>query len=150
MTFLDSGAFIALWLTQDGQHGAATKALGVIKEEGGRLCTSNFVLDEVVTFVGRRAGATFAASKARGVLESKVLSVLRPDADDERAALALYEKFADAGVGFTDAVSFALMRRYRVRRAFTFDRHFGLAGFTLFPGTERAKWKTNPLPRAVL
>lgn len=133
MIFIDSGAFIALWVAQDGQHETATKALGALKTEGARLCTSNFIVDEAVTFVGRRAGAAFAAERARNILDSKAMTVLRPDAEDERAALTLYEKYADQGVGFTDAVSFALMRRHRIKRAFTFDRHFAQAGFTLFP-----------------
>lgn len=133
MIFVDSGAFIALWLAVDGKHETATRALGLIKEQGARLCTSNFVVDEVVTFVGRRAGAAFAAQKGRNILDSKAMTVLRPDAEDERLALDLTVKYADQGVGFTDAVSFALMRRHRVKRVFTFDRHFTDAGFTVFP-----------------
>lgn len=133
MIFVDSGAFIALWVAQDGKHETATKALALLKEEGARLCTSNFVLDEAVTFVGRRAGAAFAAQKGRNILDSKVMTVLRPDAEDERLALDLIVKYADQGVGFTDAVSFAVMRRHRLKRAFTFDRHFADEGFTLFP-----------------
>lgn len=130
---MDSGAFIALWMAVDGRHEAATRALGRLKAEGTRLCTSNFVLDEAVTFVGRRAGAAFAAERGRNILDSKVMTVLRPDAEDERHALDLTVKYADQGVGFTDAVSFALMRRHRVKRVFTFDRHFVAAGFALFP-----------------
>lgn len=133
MTFIDSGAFIALWIAQDGQHTSAVQALEDLKGEGARLFTSNFVIDEAVTFVGRRAGPGFVVERARRILDSKAMTVLRPDAEDERAALTLYEKFADQGVGFTDAVSFALMRRHRIKRAFTFDRHFALAGFELFP-----------------
>lgn len=133
MTFVDSGAFIALWVAQDGQHDTAANALAALKAEGARLCTSNFVVDEAVTFVGRRAGVAFSAERARNILDSKAMPVLRPDAEDERVALTLYEKYADPGVGFTDAVSFALMRRHRIKRAFTFDRRFAQAGFTLFP-----------------
>ena len=133
MTFFDTGAFIALWLAQDGRHQDAVKALESLRREGGRLCTSSFVLDEAITLVGRRAGAGFAADRARGVLDSKAMSVLRPEAEDERFALTLFEKFSDQGVGFTDAVSFALMRRHHIKRAFTFDRHFHSAGFTLHP-----------------
>jgi predicted nucleic acid-binding protein len=38
-------------------------------------------------------------------------------------------QFADQRIGLTDCVSFAIMRRHKIRTAFTFDRHFRLAGF---------------------
>ena len=59
--------------------------------------------------------------------------VLRPDADDETRAIDLFAKFADQQISFTDCVSFVLMRRNRLERAFTFDRHFADAGFDLMP-----------------
>jgi predicted nucleic acid-binding protein len=37
-------------------------------------------------------------------------------------------KFADRRASFTDAVSFVLMKRYRIRTAFSFDGHFLMAG----------------------
>jgi hypothetical protein len=58
---------------------------------------------------------------------------LRSDAEDGLAALDLFARFADQKVGFTDCASFALMRRHRLSRAFTFDRHFLAAGFEVFP-----------------
>ncbi len=50
--------------------------------------------------------------------------VLRPDQDDETSAVSFLRKYADQRIGFTDCISFALMRARRIRRAFTFDRHF--------------------------
>lgn len=62
-----------------------------------------------------------------------MLTILRPDVSDESAALDLFRKFADQKVSFTDCVSFALMRRHRLKKAFTFDRHFAGAGFEVWP-----------------
>ncbi len=134
MIYFDTGAFIALWVAKDGRHDAARVVLQSVRDERIRLFTSNFVLDEAVTHAGRLAGSRFAAERLRNILDSKTLTVLRPDERDERGALALYEKYADQKVSFTDAVSFALMRRNGIKRAFAFDRHFELAGFELWPG----------------
>lgn len=133
MIFVDSGAFIALWLAGDGLHARAVACWDKLKDARERLFTSDLVLNEVVTYLGRRAGGRFAAARGRSVLGSEALKMLRPEARDEFAALALCEKYADQGLGFTDAVSFVLMRRHGIRRAFTFDSHFALPGFTVWP-----------------
>lgn len=133
MIFVDTGAFLALWLPEDGHHEAAATAWDELRAHPTRMFTSSFIIDETVTLLGRRAGAKFAAARARNILASESMSLLRPDAEDESAALAAYEKYADQGVSFTDAVSFSLMRRLRIHRAFTFDAHFARAGFSVWP-----------------
>jgi predicted nucleic acid-binding protein len=45
----------------------------------------------------------------------------------------LFRKFADQKVSFTDCVSFVLMRKQRLTRAFSFDRHYEQAGFEIWP-----------------
>jgi predicted nucleic acid-binding protein len=47
-------------------------------------------------------------------------------------------KYSDQAISFTDCVSFVLMRREGIKRAFSFDKHFRYAGFTLFGGREPA------------
>jgi len=54
---------------------------------------------------------------------------LRPDAAGERRALEFFEKYADQKVSFTDCLSFALMKKEKLRQAFTYDQHFEYAGF---------------------
>ncbi|RLB20138.1 MAG: VapC toxin family PIN domain ribonuclease, partial [Deltaproteobacteria bacterium] len=34
---------------------------------------------------------------------------------------------------FTDCVSFVLMKSQNIKRVFTFDQHFQIAGFQIFP-----------------
>ena len=56
------------------------------------------------------------------------------DRDLQAAALADWlRKFDDQLFTLTDAVSFAVMRARRMPEAFTFDRHFTVAGFTARP-----------------
>jgi predicted nucleic acid-binding protein len=83
--------------------------------------------------VGRWAGGAFAAERARSILESERLAILRPGLAEEHEAVPLLEKYADQRVSFTDCVSFVLMRRHGIERAFSFDRHFGGAGFRHWP-----------------
>jgi hypothetical protein len=91
------------------------------------------VLDETITLLARRATYQFAAQRARNLYESTSLLILRPEDDDELAALEFFQKYADQNVSFTDCVSFVLMRKQDIKCAFTFDRHFRIAGFDVEP-----------------
>ncbi len=91
------------------------------------------MLDETLTLLARRADYRFASERGRRIYASEALTILRADEPTEKKALGFFEKFADQNVSFTDCVSFALMIQHGVERAFTFDRHFALAGFDVWP-----------------
>ena len=133
MIFIDTGAFIARYVSADQYHQQAVAAWSRLKEDRKRCFTSNFVLDEMFTLLARQAGYGFAAQRARNILDSQALRILRPGEGQEREAVELFEKFADQKISFTDCVSFVLMRQAGIRKAFSFDRHFILAGFDLWP-----------------
>jgi len=130
--FIDTGAFLSRYLEKDEHHGAAVAGFRQLERAGRPVATSIHVLDETITLLGRWAGHRFAAERARTIHASRV-RILRPDADDEIAALAEFERFADQSVSYTDALSFVLMKQEKIREAFSFDRHFALAGYSLWP-----------------
>ncbi len=132
MIFIDTGPWIARYLRRDQHHARAQAGWQRLAKRPPRLFTTNFVLDEAMTLLARRAGYDFAAQRARAIYASEALTILRPAQADELAALALFEKLADQRVSFTDCVSFALMRANKIPRSFTFDRHFEHAGFTVW------------------
>ena len=133
MIFVDTGAFLARYLARDQHHQAAQAAWRDLPARPWPVYTSNFVLDETFTLLGRWASPEFAADRAEALLTSATLVILRPDHDDELEALELFRKYGDQKVSFTDCVSFALMRRHDIPRTFGFDRHFVHAGFELWP-----------------
>lgn len=137
MIFIDTGAFVARHLPRDQHHRAAVNGWKQLARRGWRCLTTSFVLDETVTLLARRAGARFAAERARAMLTSERLTIVRPTADDELLAIELLEKFEDKDPSFTDCVSFVAMRARGVQRAFAFDRHFREAGFALWPAARR-------------
>lgn len=133
MIFVDTGALIARLVERDQHHQRALTAWMELGRGQQRCATSNYVLDECITLLARRTSYTFAASEARKLYASSRLQILRPETEDERNAVELFARYADRRVSFTDCVSFALMKRHRIRRAFAFDRHFAAAGFELWP-----------------
>src|SRR5262245_4249201 len=133
MIFVDTGAFLARYLSRDQYHERALGFWDRLELQKERCFTSNFVLDETFTLLARRAGCRFAAEKARIIYSSKVFKVLRPAEEEELAALEFFEKFADQDVSFTDCISFVLLRKWKIKRVFAFDRHFRRAGFKVLP-----------------
>jgi predicted nucleic acid-binding protein len=131
--YIDTGAFLARHIRRDQYHRRARAAWRTLSRLPWRCYTSNFVLDETFTLLARRASYPFAAQRARSIMASTTLEILRPSREDEMDALDLFEKFADQEVSFTDCISFVLMRKYQIKRVFSFDRHFRHAGFTLWP-----------------
>ena len=129
MIFIDTGAFLARYLSRDQHHKAATALWEKIRAERELCVTSNFVLDETFTLLARRASYSFAAEKARVIYASEALQILPPDALVESAALNWFEKYADQKVSFTDCVSFVLIREANIGHVFSFDAHFEQAGF---------------------
>jgi predicted nucleic acid-binding protein len=133
LIFVDTGAFLGRYLDNDQHHLQAESIWRRIEHEKEGFCTSNFVIDELVTLLGRRSSHEFAARKVRGIYKSELIDILRPDEAEEHDALVFFEKYHDQDVSFTGCVSFAIMKRRHIDRAFSFDRHFDLPGFTRIP-----------------
>lgn len=133
MIFIDTGAFLARFIEQDQYHHKSILFWNELKNLQEQCFTSNFVLDETFTLLARRAGYSFAAQRAQNVYSSTQLTILRPTQEDELEAIELFEKYSDPAVSFTDCVSFVLMKKEKLQRAFSFDEHFEKAGFKLFP-----------------
>ncbi len=147
MIFIDTGALLGRLDRRDQHHQIASELWKEIEFHREPCTTSSFVLTELFTLAGRRTSYGFAAQRAREIYRSNLLEIVRPGEDDEMKALVYFEKFADQGVSFTDCVSFALMRRRRIHRVFTFDRHFGFAGFEAVPGrVSAAGWISEGPP----
>lgn len=130
---MDTGAFLGRYLDNDQHHLQAESIWRRIEYEKEGFCTSNFIVDELVTLLGRRSDHKFAVRKVRSIYESELIDILRPDEAEEHNALVFFEKYHDQDVSFTDCVSFAIMKRRHIHRAFSFDRHFDLPGFARIP-----------------
>jgi len=132
--YIDTGAFIARYLAGDQYHLEAVSLWHEIKTVQESCFTSNFVLDETLTLLGRRAGYGFAAERAENIYASKLITILRPTRQEEIKAIEFLRKYADQAVSFTDCISFVLMKNKKIRKVFSFDRHFQFAGFKIYPG----------------
>ena len=131
--FVDTGAWLALALSDDAHHAGAEKALRELVAAGTRLVTTNHVIGETYTFLARVRDARTALAFVAKTRASIVLDLIFVPEEIENRAFAWLEKYEDQKLSYTDAVSFAVMEELGLRKAFSFDRHFEAAGFARMP-----------------
>ena len=129
MVFVDTSAFVARNVSRDPYYPNASVIWNELEETP--LLTTNHVLEETLTLLARRIGYALASDMAGRYYASAKLDIIYTGREDELEAIRYFRKFSDHQVSFTDCISFAIMKRHRIRTAFTFDRHFMLAGFQM-------------------
>lgn len=137
MIFIDTGAFYARYRESDADHRAALHGWQLLEKSNEPCCTTNFVIAEAATLLMHLMGRKTAAERIRGWMMSEELHIFRPGSEEEQQALDLLEKYHDQRIGFVDCLSFVTMRQNRINRVFGFDKHFRIAGFTLWPHIAR-------------
>ncbi|CAK0762624.1 PilT domain-containing protein [Gammaproteobacteria bacterium] len=131
--FVDTGAYLARFHTADQRYQQAYQAWEQVQNQQRVVVTSHHVIDELATLLARRTDYGFSARKIGQIYASQLALIERSSERDEQTALAFFQKYADQKVSFTDCISFAMMMRLQIRQVFTFDYHFALAGFEVFP-----------------
>ena len=125
--FVDTSYYIARTLVNDQWRAAAAKAT----RADLRFVTSAPVINETVSLMQKRgyvSGALAFLSETRGNPDLQIVYV---DPNLQSEAWDLFNRFAGSGANAVDCISFAIMRRMSIKKAFTFDRHFRSAGFEI-------------------
>ncbi len=126
--FVDTAAFIAMADPSDFSHTRASESSKKLRRQGVPVLTSNFVLAEFHAFAVKRRGPMIALAALEGILAGRTVVVQGTEAD-ERHAMEILRLYTDKAYSMVDAISFAIMARLSISRAFTFDRHFAQHGF---------------------
>jgi predicted nucleic acid-binding protein len=129
--FLDTVGLLAIWDESDQWHRAAQACFSELLACRADLVTSTFVLLECGNAAARRPYRS-AVGRLRKEMEPGHRLIV-PTLEDWQAAWMAYESGQTGSAGIVDHVSFTIMRRLGLSKAFTNDRHFRVAGFeTLF------------------
>src|SRR6185503_3140006 len=99
---------------------AARAGLEQMKRRRLEPLLTNFLVAECHALTLARLGAGLA----RQWLIANQWPVERIGEDDETRARAIIGSFTDKHYSYTDATSFAVMERLKLRTAFAFDPHF--------------------------
>lgn len=131
--FVDTSAWVALADQDDAHHHKAASTFPTILKTFRRLVTSNLTIAETYVLLLHALGHAPAFSFLERVRGSPKISKIYSTEDIESEAEAILRRYIDQDFSFTDAVSFAMMKRYKIKKAFCFDKHFVTAGFIKVP-----------------
>lgn len=129
--FVDSGAWIALALTRDPLHTQAREQWDVLRGAGAKLHASVPVVIETFTFLERNANRDVALAWKESIYKPGTVKILPCELRDLEQSWEYFRRMDLHKLSAVDATSFAIMKRARIRLAFTFDRHFAVVGFRL-------------------
>jgi predicted nucleic acid-binding protein len=127
--FVDSGAWIALALSRDPLHAQAREQWDLLQGAAAKLHTSVPVVIETFTFLDRNASRDVALAWQSSIAMPGTVKILPCELRDLEQSWEFFRRTDLHKLSAVDATSFAIMRRARIRLAFTFDHHFAVAGF---------------------
>ena len=129
--FVDSGAWIALALSRDPLHLQAREQWEVLHRAGARLHTSIPVVIETFTFLESNANRDVALAWRESIYRPGTVKILPCELRDLDQSWEYFRRADLHKLSAVDATSFTIMKRSRIRLAFTFDHHFSIVGFRL-------------------
>jgi predicted nucleic acid-binding protein len=129
VVFVDSGAWIALALSRDPLHARAREHWELLQETGAKLHTSIPIVIETFTFLERNTNRDVALAWKKSI--EGAVKVLPCDLRDLEQSWDYFRRADLHKLSAVDATSFAIMKRARIRVAYTFDHHFAVVGFRL-------------------
>jgi predicted nucleic acid-binding protein len=121
MTFVDTGAWAALFVPADPLH---VSAQGWLLENRDRLVTTDYIVDEVLTLIQTRFSVQVAIRAGQSLFDERLSSLVHVTPEDLDRAWKVFRTHADKRWSFTDCTSLATMERLKIGKAFAYDKHF--------------------------
>ena len=124
--FIDTGIFVALRNADDELHARSEELMrNALKGGFGRICTSDYVVDEAITTALMRTKRhDLAIDLGTYIIESPRITRLWIAEDSFEMAWEKFKAFSDKPLSFTDCASLALMEKNRIKQIMSFDSGF--------------------------
>ena len=130
-TFVDTVAWLALVNKSEDLHDSARTVRDQLIQQKVKLITTDFVVVEIANSLARLPLRGVARKLIDFIRTSDTVELVTITPEFFEKAYQLYCARDDKEWGLTDCTSFAVMQKMRMNRAFTADRHFEQAGFTV-------------------
>lgn len=131
--FVDTGAWIALADEDDAHHGNAIAIYPKLLKSSRSLITTNLVVAEAYVIIMNELGHQAAVRFLDGINASPRIVKAYSSESIERDAEDILRRYEDQDFSYCDSVSFTIMKRQKIKKAFSFDKHFQTIGFVRIP-----------------
>ena len=131
--FVDTSAWVALADKDDSHHKEAASSYPSIFKNHKNLITSNLVIAEAYIVLLKELRHETAIEFLERIKASPRILKICSNENIETEAEGILVKYIDQDFSYADAVSFVIMKRQKIRKAFCFDKHFVTAGFINIP-----------------
>lgn len=124
MIYIDTSAFIAFFLSKDFNHNKAQKIFSEIIENN--LVSSHEVVTETLNWFAKKTNPKLVLKIGELLLSGEPIKILETGVEEWHAALALIEKYKDHKLSYTGALSFVLIKKFKIEQVFSMDKDFNL------------------------
>lgn len=125
--FVDTSGIIAAMNSKDQHHQQANEIFSRAAHQKAILVITNYIRNETHALLTGRAGRKIALR----FLEDQSWAIEWITPEDEEKAIDLLRHYSDKSFSLTDATSFIIMERLKIKHAIAFDQHFYQYGFYL-------------------
>jgi len=136
VSFVDSTVFIAAVFLKEKHHKEGKSIISFVEEGAlGTFIITDYILDEVVTFVRKRKSAVASIEVLEAMVYSPHLKLVKVENRHFEVGLQLFRTYER--LSFTDAVSVAVMRDLNIDVIYSFDSDFdGIPGIVRLTNIE--------------
>jgi len=124
--FIDTGIFIGIRNADDEFHTRSKELMKkALKAEFGRIYTSDYIIDEVITTaLVRTRRHDLAIDIGKYIIESPRITKLWTTKDIFNTAWQNFKAFKDKPLSFTDCTTLAHIEKNHVKQIISFDSDF--------------------------
>jgi len=122
--FIDASAFYALLNKKDRFYERAISVAKVLSTSNELLITSNYTLAETYTVVRSKINFKTAEAFISEINKGEIEIIWIDEETHNRGVEIFIERKEPKDLSFFDCVDFALIERYGINKAFSFDKHF--------------------------
>lgn len=133
MIYLDTGVFIAFFVENDLNHSFVKESFSKYYNQG--FITSYEVFVETLNWFTHKTNPQVVLKIYNFFAKSEFVKILDSNLSDRDSAIAVIKRYDSSRLTYTDALSFVLINRLKLKYYFSFD-----SDFDLIKGAQNIRW----------